>query len=214
MNTNETNPPCRCGATPEADCPQCGAPYITGNYPPDSKFTPSSNKPLSAELLDAEARLEEVKARLNDAVRGPTKPTFHAHGKDWFPHTPGDPCPVAPTVRVHIIMRSDYDEGEEIRPAGDYMWTTIERTPRAEIIGWSYEDPQPESAESAESVTDELARLREENAKMRTAINAAHESLIKYGKAGVGNSTDYTTQVSALSMANKALQKLQPFTQP
>ncbi len=77
MNPPENEPPCHCGATPEADCWWCGAPYITGNYPDVVKFPPPSNEPPSVELLAAEARLTEVESRLptpplRDAMSGLT----------------------------------------------------------------------------------------------------------------------------------------------
>ena len=35
----------------------------------------------------------------------PTKPTFHAHGKDWFPHTLGDPMPCEPDDPARDLER-------------------------------------------------------------------------------------------------------------
>ena len=35
----------------------------------------------------------------------PTKPTFHAHGKDWFPHTLGDPMSCEPDDLARDLER-------------------------------------------------------------------------------------------------------------
>ncbi len=126
----------------------------------------------------------------------PTKPTFRAHGKDWFPHTPGDPMPCDGESKPTVLFA---DGGTSIGAtlAKDWQWNDAHEG--SNIVGWRYADPQPESAES---VTDGLARLREEVANMRTAIQYAHEAL----------TCVRCLEATDTDLKRAALAKLQPFT--
>ena len=136
----------------------------------------------------------------------PTKPTFHAHGKDWFPHTPGDPMPCEPDEVISVLTYEGEDEPRResnSQPASFWWWSDG----MARIVGWRYADPQPESAES---VTDELARLREENANMRTVIKDAYNTI-----AGHSHYINLKNQFESDDLyLTAALAKLAPFTQP
>lgn len=88
------------------------------------------------------------------------KPTFHKHGKDWFPHTPGDPMPCDGEAIIYALRNMNDMWGQPPRSvelAKRASWEEWDSRPN-EIIGWRYADPQPESAES---VTDELATAPE-----------------------------------------------------
>ena len=137
----------------------------------------------------------------------PTTPTFHAHGKDWFPHTPGEPMPCNGNTKVDILMRIELNSNYCPEPDdGDvWDWSVISDDAGSEIIGWRDADPQPES------VTDELARLREKNANMRAAIRDAQFALAYYSSC---IETNVAHDVIGVFTAESALAKLALFTHP
>lgn len=61
-------------------------------------------------------------------------PTFQAHGKTWFRHTPGDEMPVGPDVEVCVLLRQDLTitlPGTNTAvPAGTLIWGAHK------IAGW------------------------------------------------------------------------------
>ena len=70
----------------------------------------------------------------------PAKPapaTFEAHGFTWFKHTPGDPCPVADDVLVHITISNGSASGNP-NVAKIYTWGKMTGFKEAEIIGWRH----------------------------------------------------------------------------
>lgn len=135
----------------------------------------------------------------------PTKPTFHAHGKDWFPHTLGDPMPCDGETKVFTRQRYEVERDQCINMAGPALLWLWQSTDENAVIGWRYADPQPES------VPDELARLREEVANMRTAIRDAQFALAYYSSCIENN---VAHDVIGVFTAENALAKLQPFTHP
>lgn len=116
--------------------------------------------------------LPQTKEELIDWLKGtpaknPPPATFHAHGKDWFPHTPGDPMPCDPTREVWVLFRD--------RPSNfsskKWNWHDLNiDEPMEQIIGWRYAAPQPEQP-------DELETLRAENDAMRDALQCVEAHL-------------------------------------
>jgi len=103
-----------------------------------------------------------------------TTTTFEAHGHKWQVHTPGDPMPCGGNAEVYVLLRRDDLKltWHNYEAAGNWDWTRFDCTDKwYEIKGWRYAAPPQEK--------DELARLREENAKMRTAIKDGHTALEK-----------------------------------
>ena len=71
--------------------------------------------------------------------------TFRAHGKDWFPHTPGDPMPVGEDALIFTLWRMELEKAPPyFSPTTTHAsaWRKQRRDPDHEIIGWRYADPQ------------------------------------------------------------------------
>lgn len=138
----------------------------------------------------------------------PTTPTFHKHGKDWFPHRPGDPMPCDGRTKVFTHQRYEAERGQCINMAGPALLWPWESTDEDAVLGWRYADPQPEIAESA---PDELVRLREENANMRALITECRQVLNRLDHAKFCR---WTTGSMCNCGLSETFAKLQPFTQP
>lgn len=105
--------------------------------------------------------LPQTKEELIDWLKGtpaknPPPATFHAHGKDWFPHTPGDPMPCDPTREVWVLFRD--------RPSNfsskKWNWHDLNiDEPMEQIIGWRYAAPQPEQPDELETLRADVAPL-------------------------------------------------------
>ena len=129
--------------------------------------------------------------------------TFHAHGQDWFHHTPGDPMPCEPDAFVDILMRAEtlgnHEYYADPQPANEWGWGI--RQSNTEIIGWRYASSDQPKAEPTE-----LERLRGENRLMQVAIKLAISSLIECREQ-----LDRMGQDGLRGRATVALSKLQPF---
>jgi hypothetical protein len=78
----------------------------------------------------------------------PQPPTFHAHGQDWFPHTPGDPMPCNPNTQVGCLFKSGLPPFNMVMSAKDWHWTQKGRW--NDVIGWRYASPDQPKAEPIE----------------------------------------------------------------
>lgn len=84
----------------------------------------------------------------------PTKPTFHAHGEDWFPHIPGDPMLCDGESKPTVLFA---DGGTSLGATMAKHWLWDDAHEGSNIIGWRYETP-PATPQPQEP--DELATLR------------------------------------------------------
>lgn len=159
-----------------------------------------------------------------------TPTTFEAHGKEWFPHTPGDPRPCDKDTLV-FILTADGEESDAPESASSWIWDKLSNWEDARIKGWRYATPpqemdeQPkESFEQAlamigtykaawEESKADSARLREENASMRTAIKEGHTALEKVYLAHCSTTAD-VEGCGIDNIARDALATISPFTQP
>ena len=145
--------------------------------------------------------------------------TFHAHGQDWFHHTPGDPMPCEPDAFVDILMRAETSGNREYyadpQPANEWGWGI--RQSNTEIIGWRYASSDQPKVEPTE-----LERMREENRLMRDALKEAHSTLTQIYNHGRGSEVlpaqpdDHpeSSWVVNFTATTNALLKLQPFIKP
>lgn len=76
------------------------------------------------------------------------KKTFQAHGKEWYPHTPGDPMPCDGEAFVECLQQFEMDRNETFPiqfAASEWAWSDTHRITK--IIGWRYADsPQEQRA--------------------------------------------------------------------
>lgn len=83
------------------------------------------------------------------------KKTFTALGYTWTSHTPGDPMPCDPDVKVCVLFSNELSINAFINTnastyARNWTWGKIKNNEDIEIIGWRYADepqePKPASA--------------------------------------------------------------------
>lgn len=103
---------------------------------------------------------------------------------------PGDPMPVKVLIPVRILMRGDKYAGNETRPAGDYRWSTIEYSPRAEIIGWCLAGPPQEKDELIGAI---------QKLTSTPGISAESLALIEAAKAVQSGSMTFAEAIATLS---------------
>ena len=107
-----------------------------------------------------------------------TLPTFHAHGQDWYPHTPGDAMPCDGKTRIHIILRKEVLHCENLGALkvpydADYWnWHRDSKEhPSGDIIGWRYaEPPQDELPAAIQSLTSTPGISAESRALIEAAL--------------------------------------------
>jgi len=134
-----------------------------------------------------------------------TLTTFEAHGHTWQVHTPGDPMPCKPDTLIFTLFKCEFEKGIiEVPASNPDKWKWQEIDDDYSIIGWRYAAPPQEK--------DELTRLREENARMRTAIKDGHAALEKVYLAYCSTTAD-VENCGIDNIARDALATLSPFTE-